>query len=245
MPRARARTLVRDRGRRRGRRGRPRPGRRPRRGRGRRCWRCPASGRGPPTTCGCGCSATPTRSSRATSASAAASNGSAPRATPARRPTGPRRGDRGGRTRSCTSGTSRCDRPPTGRTPRDHLHHHRRQPGGPAAAHQRRHRADRRAVRRRGRTRRGPPSRAPCSTGRRHSSPSTSPASAPTSTCRWRRPARRSSCTTWLALREIPYARDHQLRPARAAGGQRQGVPRGRPGQRAQPDLDRRARATG
>ena len=37
------------------------------------------------------------------------------------------------------------------------------------------------------------------------SSASTSPASAPSSTCRSSRPARRSSAT-WLALREIPYA---------------------------------------
>ena len=68
MPRARGRALV-------GLARRPadgevvaRPRRRPRRRTRARCWRCPASGRGPPTTSPCGRSATPTSSCPPTSA---------------------------------------------------------------------------------------------------------------------------------------------------------------------------------
>ena len=47
--------------------------------------------------------------------------------------------------------------------------------------------------------------------------------------------------STWLALREIPYAETINYGQLATAGREPEGVPRGRPGQRAQPDLDRGA----
>ena len=160
-----------------------------------------------------------------------------PRLRPDRRPrrsssAAPRPGGPGAPTPSSTSGASH-----------DRLRHHR-QPDRGAPAHRRGRRAHppvHVAVRRRprlgarpGRARRArPPARA-----------STSPASARSSSSSSRRPGPTFQRRVWDAAARDPVRRDDDLRRARARARRPAQGARGRAGQRPQPDLDRRARAT-
>jgi hypothetical protein len=145
-------------------------------------------------------------------------------ATPAPRPTGPRRGDRGGRTRSCTSGRSRCGRPPTGRTPLTTFTTTIDSPVGPLVLT-----SDGTALTvsssTQTSTRPGRPGGAPSWTRQPPSWASTSPASGPSSTCR--SSGRHAVPAQHLAgPARDPLRRDHQLRPARVAGREPEGIPR-------------------